>query len=92
VPPLSFLAIPLFDIVVFAILVGGGLYYRHRADVHKRLMVLATVALMTAPIARLPFAILKAGPPAFFGLTDLFIVAVIAYDLVTRRRVHPAPV
>jgi hypothetical protein len=92
VPPLSFLAIPFFDMVVFAILVGGGLYYRHRADVHKRLMLLATVALMTAPIARLPLAILKAGPPAFFGLTDFFILALLIYDLVTRRRVHPATI
>jgi hypothetical protein len=92
VPPLSFLAIPLFDMVVFAVLVGAALYYRHRSDVHKRLMLLATVALVTAPIARLPLAILKAGPPAFFGLTDLFIVALIAYDLLTMRRVHAATV
>jgi hypothetical protein len=92
VSPLSFLAIPFFDMVVFAILVGAGLYYRHRADVHKRLMTLGTIALMSAPIARLPIALLKAGPPAFFGLTDLFIVACIVYDLVTRRRVHPATI
>ena len=92
VPPLAFLAIPLFDMVVFAILIGAGLYYRHRADVHKRLMTLATIGLMSAPIARLPFALLKAGPPAFFGLTDLFIVVLLVYDLATRRRVHPATV
>jgi hypothetical protein len=90
VSPLSFLAVPLFDMVVFATLVTGALYYRHRADVHKRLMTLATIALMSAPIARLPFALLKAGPPAFFGLTDLFIVACLVYDLATRRRIHPA--
>ena len=90
VSPLSFLAIPLFDMLVFATLVGAALYYRHRAAVHKRLMILATIALLAAPIARLPFALLRAGPPAFFALTDLFIVACIIYDLATRRRVHPA--
>jgi uncharacterized membrane protein YqgA involved in biofilm formation len=47
---------------------------------------------MSAPIARLPFGILKAGPPAFFGLTDLFILAMLIHDLVTRRRVHPATI
>jgi hypothetical protein len=92
VSPLSFLAVPLFDMVVFSILVGVAFYYRHRADVHKRLMTLATIALLSAPIARLPFGVLKAGPPAFFGLTDLFIVACIIYDLVTRKRVHPATI
>jgi hypothetical protein len=90
ISPLSFLAIPLFDMVVFALLVGAALYYRHRADVHKRLMTLATIALLSAPIARLRFDFLPPGPPTFFGLTDLFIVLCIIYDLATRRRVHPA--
>lgn len=92
VPPLAFLAMPFFDMVVFAILVGAAFYYRHRADVHKRLMTLATISLLSAPIARLPFEFMKAGPPAFFGLTDLFIAALLVYDLSTRRRVHPATI
>ncbi len=92
VPPLSFLAVPLFDMVVFAILIGAGLSLRNRPETHKRLMTLATIALMSAPIARFPLGVLQAGPPAFFGLTDLFIVAMLVYDLVTRRRIHPATV
>lgn len=92
VPSLSFLAIPLFDMLVFGILVGTALYYRHRSETHKRLMTLAMIAMLPAPIARLPFALLKAGPPAFFGLADLFIVAMLIYDLSTRRKVHPATI
>jgi hypothetical protein len=92
VSPLSFLAVPLFDMVVFALLIGTGLYFRRRLETHKRLMTLATISLLSAPIARLPFGVLKAGPPAFFGLTDLFIIALLIYDLVTRRRVHPATI
>lgn len=91
VPPLAFLAVPFFDMVVFAILVGTGLYYRRRLEAHKRLMTLATISLLSAPIARLPF-ILQAGPPAFFGLTDLFILAILVYDLATRRKVHPVTI
>lgn len=49
------------------------------------------IALLRAPLARLPW-VLRAGFPAFFGLTDLFIVAMLVYDLTTRRRVHPATV
>ena len=92
VSALAFLAIPLFDMVVFGILVGAAIYYRHRAESHKRLMTLAMIALLPAPIARLPFELLKAGPPAFFGLADLFILAMLVYDLITRRRVHPATI
>ena len=91
VPPLSFLAVPLFDMVVFAILIGAGLALRNRPETHKRLMTLATIALTSAPIARLAF-VRPGGPPAFFGLTDLFIVAMLVHDLATRRKVHPATI
>lgn len=88
ISPLSFLVVPLGDIFVFAVLVGAGFYYRRRPDVHKRLMLLATISILAAAIARLPFAIMKAGPPVFFGLTDLFIVACVLYDLITLKRIH----
>ena len=54
-------------------------------------MTLATIALMSAPLAG-SRGCFGAGPPAFFGLTDLFIVVMLVYDLATRRRVHPATV
>ena len=90
VPALAFLAIPLFDMIVFAILVGTALYFRRRLEAHKRLMTLAMISLLAAPIARLHFPLLPPGPPTFFGLADLFIVALLVYDLVTRQKVHPA--
>ncbi|MBA2705393.1 MAG: hypothetical protein H0U60_16260 [Blastocatellia bacterium] len=90
VSPLSFLVIPLGDMLVFAILVSAGFYYRRRPDVHKRLMMLATISILAAAIARLPFAIMQAGPPAFFGFTDVFVLACIIYDLITLKRVHRA--
>jgi hypothetical protein len=89
---LSFLAIPLFDMLVFAILVGAALYFRRRLEAHKRLMTLGMIGLTSAPIARLHFPVLPPGPPTFFGLTDLFIVVMLLYDLVTRRRIHPATI
>ena len=91
VPPLSFLAVPFFDMVVFAMLIGAGLVLRNRPETHKRLMTLATIALTSAPLARLSF-VRQAGPPGFFGLTDLFILAMLVYDLTTRGKVHPATI
>ncbi len=88
-PPLVFLLIPLVDMVVFPILVGLGLYFRQRSDIHKRLMLLATLALLTPAIARIPF-IRPFGLPAFLGMTDLFIIACLVYDRVRNGRLHPA--
>ena len=93
VNPLSFLTIPLGDILVFASLVGAAFYFRRRADTHKRLMLLATIAILPAAVARLPFAFIQQyGPLAFFGLSDLFIVPCLIYDIVTRGRPHRATV
>ena len=92
VPPLVFLAVPFFDMVVFTGLAAVGLWHRRRADIHKRLMTLATIALLGAPIARLPFGARMIGLPGVFALADLFLVACIAYDLTTLRRVHPATI
>ncbi len=91
IPPLAFLTIPLFDMLVFAILVGAGFYYRRRPDTHKRLMLLATISILPAAVARLPY-VLQAGPLAFFGLTDLFIVACLIYDRMSRGRFHRATI
>jgi hypothetical protein len=88
-PPLVFFVIPVGDIVVFATLVGCGLWYRRRPDIHKRLMLLATVGLLTAAIARLPF-VAGTGPLVFFGLTDLFLVVCLLHDRLMRGRIHPA--
>jgi hypothetical protein len=91
--PLIFLTIPLGDMLVFACLVGAGFYFRRRVDVHKRLMLLATVSILPAATARLPFAFIQqVGPLAFFGLADLLIVACLLYDLVARGRPHRATV
>ena len=90
--PMGFLTIPLGSMVVFAGLVTAGIHFRRRPDVHKRLMFLATFALLTAPIARLPLSLLRYGPPASFALTDLFLVPLVGYDLITRGRLHRATV
>jgi len=88
-PPLVFMAIPLADMAIFSTLVAAGIWFRRRADIHKRLMLTSTISLLTPAIARLP-GVLMAGPLAFFALTDMFVVACLVYDRVTRGRVHPA--
>lgn len=88
-PPLVFLAIPLAVVLEFGILVGAALAMRRRSDWHKRLMLTASVAILTPAIARLP-GIHEYGIVLFFALTDVILVACIAWDTVTHRRLHPA--
>jgi hypothetical protein len=91
IDPRSFLSIPLGDMVVFSILVTAGIAFRRQAETHKRLMLLATITLLTAAAARIA-APLNGGPLIFFGLTDLFVAAAVGHDLLSRRRLHPATI
>jgi hypothetical protein len=89
VPPLQFLAVPLFDMVLFALFVSLAVARRRDAQTHKRLMLLATLNLVTAAVARWP-GMLPLGPLGFFGITDLFLVPLVVWDFRTRGRLHPA--
>jgi hypothetical protein len=84
---LSFTIIPFFTVIVFPVLVGTALLYRRQPDIHKRLMLIATLELVSAGVARIPGA---GSLPLFFELTDLGLVAMLAYDLATRGRPHAA--
>ena len=89
-PALSFLIIPLGDMLIFSVLIGLALYYRRNLHVHKRLMLLAAINLLTPAIARIPLDfIINGGPLAFFGLTDLCLLACVAFDTFKHRRLHP---
>src|SRR5262249_27937283 len=88
--PLVFLTIPLFEMITFPTLAGLALYYRKRTDYHKRLILIATIAISSAAIPRLPLSIMQYGPPAFFGMTDLFLVPIVIFEFATRGKIHPA--
>ena len=87
---LHFLVIPLADMLIFSILIGLALYFRRNLPVHKRLMLLAAINLLPPAIARIPFSfIYNNGPLAFFGLTELCLLACVAVDTFKHRRLHP---
>ena len=89
-PELGFLIIPLGDMLIFAILIGLALYFRRKLDIHKRLMLLAAINLLTPAIARIPLDfIINGGPLAFFALTDVCLLACVAFDTFKHRRLHP---
>lgn len=91
-PPLVFLVVPLGDILVFTVLVTAGLSLRRRSPAsHKRLMLLASLGILSAAFARIPLGFIQSGGPlAFFGLTDLCLVVCVAIDSIRHGRLHPA--
>jgi uncharacterized membrane protein YozB (DUF420 family) len=88
--PRKFFAIPLGDIIVFGVLVGAAVLQRQRSDTHKRLMLLATISLLTAAVGRFLGQVGMGGAPNLFYGTDAFVVVLATYDLVSRGRLHPA--
>jgi len=89
-PPLQFLALPIWDPLLFGVFVGLGYAWRRDPASHKRLMILATVNLLEAAIIRIPFDFIADGAPLMARwLSDVFIFALVAWDLASRGRLHP---
>ena len=89
VPPLQFLVVPFFDLVFFSVFVSLAIARRGDPQAHKRLMLLATVSMLGAAFARWPYLWQNPNPFVFYGLADLFIVALAVWDFRTRGGLHP---
>ncbi len=77
--------------LVFAVLIASGISRRRYPAEHKRLMMLATAAIMGPAIIRWPFGLLEQSPPIgvlFFYLLPALLL--ISYDLWALHRVHRA--
>jgi hypothetical protein len=87
---LAFLTTPLFSMVAFAALVATAITLRRDSQTHKRLMLLATLSILDAAVARLPFDFLRSSSWNYLPTTDVFLAAAILYDVASRRTVHQA--
>jgi hypothetical protein len=101
---LAFSWIQVSGVLMFVALFTLAIANIKKSDTHKRLMILATISILDAPIARW-FAVFlapphvmgvpDAAPPAFIDvppalISDLLIVAAIVFDWRTRGKPHPA--
>lgn len=99
----AFSIVPVLGIVLFVAMVGVAVLNVRRPDVHKRVMLVATISTLHAGVGRWfvtflapPGAAEAAGSPPVAvsvmpGLvTDLLIVVAMVHDRRTRGRVHPA--
>ena len=72
--------------MLFGVFFGAAVLYRKKPEIHKRLILLATVALLFAAVSRMRFI----GQRPILLLVWLSPVLVaIGYEGLTRRRVHP---
>lgn len=90
------LLFPLSELVSFGILVSAGLYYRHRADIHKRLMLFAMVPILGEPVLHLVGHLASRwtsfrgmGTPISTAGTLLLLSSSAIHDRWSRRRIHP---
>jgi len=81
----GFLVLPIGDMLLFSIFFIAGIRARRERESHRRLMILAAVALIFPGAARFAFS---AGPLAILGLWLLPLFAAMAHDVWVRGRVH----
>ena len=79
----AFLILPIVDMMLFAGFFGAAIAYRRTPEIHKRLIIAATVALAFAAVGRMNFSV-----PVFFALWLAPMAASMAFDIATRGRVH----
>jgi hypothetical protein len=79
------------NLLVFGLFVGTAIGLRRRSEFHKRLMLLATLNLLSPAVNRIPLDFIQGGGLlTVLGIPDLFILICVVYDTVRHRRLHPA--
>lgn len=86
----TFYVVPITDMLIFSTLVFFAFRNRSNPAAHKRFILVATIGLMIAAVARWPFAPVYRNPIAAALVTYVFLLLLVAYDLWSLRKVHRA--
>ena len=84
----AFYIVPLTDMVIFATLIFFAFRARSNPATHKRLILIATIGLTIAAIARWPMVHRVPGRAAL--ISYVFLLMLVAYDLWSTRKVRRA--
>jgi hypothetical protein len=85
--PLAFLLVLLVDLLVFAVFVGAGVFYRRQPETHKRFMLLSMISLLPPGVSRWAIAIGNPAP-VIAGALIVFLAAPLIADRLAGRRLH----
>ncbi len=88
--PLNWLSIPLLSVPLYTGLIVTALTKRRDPASHKRYMFLAMVEMTSPGFGRIPWPDFVPGPVGLFGFTDLFLIALVAFDLKQTGKIHRA--
>jgi FtsH-binding integral membrane protein len=88
----TFYAIPMADMLIFAVLILFGYLQRKNPAAHKRLVMIATIALMDAPTGRPPFAVITHHQYLDFVFCVAFLLMIAGYDLWSKHKVQRATI
>jgi len=83
-PDPAFLSIPFYDMLAFGTMFTLAIVWRRKPELHRRLLFLATCALLDAPFARWDFIFYHY---LFFVCADAVAMLGVVRDLVVDRRV-----
>jgi FtsH-binding integral membrane protein len=86
----AFYIIPITDMLIFAVLVFFAYRARFNPSAHKRIILIATIGILIAAIARWPLAMVHRNPLVAALLSYGFLLLLVAYDLWSTRKIHRA--
>ena len=89
IPTPLFLAFSLFDLLTFAILVSSAIALRRTSAWHKRLLLLATIMVLDAALARF-ISVYTSWHLDPSIARDALVLLCVAIDTWRYRRLHPA--
>lgn len=90
VPGWQFMIVPVVDMVMFSAFVSLAIRNRRDPQAHKRWMLIASISILTAAIARWPGVQETGNPLVFFAVADLFLVPLLVRDGLVLGRLHSA--
>ena len=88
----TFFVVPLTGMAIFAVLVYLAYRERMKPELHKRLILIATIEIIGAAIGRLPIEALQVHPPLQDAVTLGFLLMIVAFDVVSLHRLSKATV
>jgi hypothetical protein len=84
----TFYAVPMFDILVFAVLISFAYRWRHDAATHKRLILIASITIVDAATGRSPLTKITELPYLNNVFTQFYTALLAAFDLWYLKRIH----
>ncbi len=86
---LTITGLELTEMLLFALLVAGAVWWRRQGGIHKRLMLLTIITMLGSIFPRLPVELFQSTTAILVGV-DASLLLLVALDALWQQRLHPA--